>query len=116
MIHFYQYSKCGTCRKAKKFLDEHGVAYKNIDITQTPPSKTILKKALAVYGIKKLFNTSGMEYRKKGIKGKIGSMIEAQALEMLSGNGRLIKRPIVVDGIKVTVGFNEDEFRSIWSG
>ena len=116
MIQFYQYNKCGTCRKAKKFLDENRITYKDIDITQTPPPETVLKKALASYGLKKLFNTSGVEYREKKVKDRIGSMTPAQALDLLSGNGRLVKRPIVVDGDKITVGFNEDEFRSAWGG
>ena len=115
MIHFYQYNKCGTCRKAKKFFEEQKIPYKDIDITQMPPPKNVLKKALAIYGLKKLFNTSGMEYREKKIKDLISTMTDAQALNLLSGNGRLVKRPIVVKGSKITVGFNEDEFKSIWS-
>jgi len=114
MIKYYHYNKCGTCRKAKKFLDEHRIRYQETDITLDPPPKTVLKKALRAKGIKKLFNTSGVEYREKKIKDKIAAMTEAQALELLAGNGRLIKRPIAVDGQRLTVGFDADEYREVW--
>ncbi len=115
MIHIYQYNKCGTCRKAKKFLDDRGIKYKNTDITLNPPPKKILKLAIKEFGIKKLFNTSGVEYREKKIKDKIKDMTEKEALELLSQNGRLVKRPIAYEGDKVSVGFNEEEFNSNWA-
>ena len=115
MITYYQYNKCGTCRKAKKFLNDHDIPYQEIDITLKPPPKTILKKALKAKGIKKLFNTSGVEYREKKIKDRIGTMTEAQALEMLSTSGRLIKRPVAVDGNRLTIGFDPKEYRNIWA-
>lgn len=113
MIEFYHYSKCGTCRKAKKFLDGRNIRYREIDITLDPPPKTILKKALRANGIKKLFNTSGIVYKEMKIKDKIGAMTEAQALELLAANGKLIKRPIAVAGDYIMVGFNPDEYRKI---
>ena len=110
----YSYNKCGTCRKAKKFLDVSGVLYDEIDITETPPPKTVLRRAVQVKGIKKLFNTSGEQYKKLKIKDKVGRMTEAQAITLLSGNGRLVKRPVAVDGSRVTVGFDENEFKEVW--
>ena len=110
----YSYNKCGTCRKAKKFLDASGVLYDEIDITETPPPKTVLRQAIKVKGIKKLFNTSGEQYKKLKIRDKVGRMTEAQAITLLSGNGRLVKRPVAVDGSRVTVGFDENEFREVW--
>jgi arsenate reductase len=110
----YSYNKCGTCRKAKKFLDASGVLYDEIDITETPPPKTVLRQAIKVKGIKKLFNTSGEQYKKLKIKDKVGRMTEAQAITLLSGNGRLVKRPVAVDGSRVTVGFDENEFKEVW--
>jgi len=110
----YSYNKCGTCRKAKKFLDVSGVSYDEVDITETPPPKTVLKQAIKVKGIKKLFNTSGEQYKKLKIKDKVGRMTEAQAITLLSGNGRLVKRPVAVDGSRVTVGFDENEFKEVW--
>ena len=112
---FFSYNKCGTCRKAKKILDAYKVSYDEIDITETPPPKPVLKKAIKLKGMKKLFNTSGEQYKKLRIKDKIGDMTEVQAIELLSSNGRLVKRPIVVDGNRITVGFDEIEYKEVWS-
>ena len=111
---FFSYNKCGTCRKAKKILDAYRVSYDEIDITETPPPKSVLKKANKLKGMKKLFNTSGEQYKKLRIKDKIGDMTEVQAIELLSSNGRLVKRPIVVDGNRITVGFDEIEYKEVW--
>ena len=111
----FSYNKCGTCRKAKKLLDAYKASYDEIDITENPPPKSVLKRAIKAKGIKKLFNTSGEQYKKLGIKDKIGTMTEVQALGLLSGNGRLVKRPIAVDGNQITVGFNESEYKEVWS-
>ena len=112
---FFSYNKCGTCRKAKKILDPYKVSYDEIDITETPPPKSVLKRAIKLKGMKKLFNTSGEQYKKLRIKDKIGDMTEVQAIELLSSNGRLVKRPIVVDGNRITVGFDEIEYKEVWS-
>ena len=112
---FFSYNKCGTCRKAKKILDAYKVSYHEIDITETPPPKSVLKKAIKLKGMKKLFNTSGEQYKKLRIKDKIGNMTEVQVIELLSSNGRLVKRPIVVDGNRITVGFDEIEYKEAWS-
>ena len=112
---FFSYNKCGTCRKAKKILDAYKLSYDEINITETPPSKSVLKKAIKLKGMKKLFNTSGEQYKKLRIKDKIGDMTEVQAIELLSSNGRLVKRPIVVDGNRITVGFDEIEYKEVWS-
>ncbi len=112
---FFSYNKCGTCRKAKKILDAYKLSYDEIDITETPPPKSVLKKTIKARGIKKLFNTSGEQYKKLRIKDKIDAMTEAQAIELLSSNGRLVKRPIAVDGNRITVGFNEIEYKEVWS-
>ena len=87
---FFSYNKCGTCRKAKKILDAYKLSYDEIDITETPPPKSVLKKAIKARGMKKLFNTSGEQYKKLRIKDRIGAMTEAQAIELLSSNGRLV--------------------------
>lgn len=114
-IKFYGYNKCNTCRKAKKVLENACVAFQDFDITETPPPKTVLKKAIKAQGMKKLFNVSGVQYKELNIKDKIKTMTEAQAIDLLAGNGRLIKRPITVDGDRITVGFDESEFTSTWS-
>ena len=110
MLKVYEYKGCGTCKKALKFLEENAIEYKKIAIRETPPTKAELKKMLKSYGgeVKKLFNTSGQDYRAMNIKDKIGTMTETQAIELLSKNGNLVKRPFVVNGHFLTVGFKED--------
>lgn len=109
----YQYPKCGTCRKALKFLDAEGVAYEPRDIVSSPPSKTALRKALQLSGlpVQKLFNTSGQSYRQGGFKEKLKTMSTDQALDQLAADGKLIKRPLVLGDGFVLVGFREPEWR-----
>lgn len=116
MITFYGYKKCATCRKAEKALEAKGIPYTFCDITEAPPSKTALAKILAQSGVplKKLFNTSGEQYKALNIKDKLPTLTEAQALALLAGNGRLIKRPLVTDGAKATVGYDEAVFGKEW--
>ena len=111
----YGYMKCGTCRKAIKWLDAKGVAYDFVDITQNPPKQTELNKALAAgYSIKDLFNKSGGQYRELNMKHKLPLMSDAEAVKLLAGNGYLVKRPICLDGDQVTIGFKEDVFDEVW--
>lgn len=113
---FYWYPKCGTCRKAKKWLDDHHLSYKEIHIVDSPPSKEDLQGLYQKSGLdlKKFFNTSGQKYRELGIKDKIKSATDDELLEILATDGMLIKRPILTDEEKVTVGFKEDEFKEKW--
>jgi len=106
----YQYPNCSTCRKAIKFLEQHGVQYESIDITQQPPSKAELNTMLRSYSgdIRKLFNTSGLQYRELNMKEKLPKMSSDDAIELLSGNGKLIKRPFLVNGDKGIVAFKEE--------
>ena len=114
LMKVYSYSKCGTCRNAIKDLEEKKIKFEVIDITENPPSKKVLKSAVKAKGLQKLFNTSGVQYRELKIKDKLKSMTEAQAIDLLASNGRLIKRPIVVDKDKITIGFNADEYKQVW--
>lgn len=116
MLKFYGYKKCNTCRNAEKALAGLGKAYEFIDITEAPPSQAALKKIIAQSGaeLKKFFNTSGVQYKELNIKDKVGKMSEAQILAMLAGNGRLLKRPLVTDGARSTVGFDEAAFSKAW--
>ena len=118
MLKFYGYKKCGPCRKAEKALQDFGVSYTFIDITETPPSAGVLKKMVAQTGVdlKKFFNTSGVQYRELNIKAQLTQLNDKQILELLAGNGRLIKRPIVTDGENTTVGYNETNFNQVWGG
>ncbi len=112
----YEYAKCSTCRKAQKYLDAKGVDYTLVPIRETPPTRAELKKMLAITGdIKKLFNTSGQDYRALGIKDKLSEMSEAQALDLLASNGNLIKRPFMINGKSGAVGFNQEEWARLVS-
>lgn len=111
----YGYMKCGTCRKAVKWLDKKGIGYDFIDITLNPPKQVELKKVLAAgYELKALFNRSGGQYRALNMKDKLPGMTQAEAIKLLAGNGYLVKRPICLDGDRVTVGFKEDVFEDVW--
>ncbi|MDA3129655.1 arsenate reductase family protein [Aliibacillus thermotolerans] len=113
---YYGYNRCGTCRKAKKWLDENGITYDEYDITKQPPSREELEELYKKSGleIKKFFNTSGKKYRELGLKDKVKSADEEELLDILASDGMLLKRPIVTDGEKVTVGFKEDVFEEVW--
>jgi arsenate reductase len=109
----YQYSKCSTCRKALKFLNEAGIDFQAKDIVASPPSKTALEKARTLAGVplNKLFNTSGQSYRKGGFKEKLKTLSDAEAFAALAADGKLIKRPLVIGDGFALVGFREDEWR-----
>jgi len=113
---FYWYPKCSTCRKAKKWLEKHNVSFKEVHIVETPPSKQELEKLYHLSGLelKKFFNTSGQKYRELGLKDKINSAAEDELLEILASDGMLIKRPLLTDGKKVSLGFKEEEFSQKW--
>ena len=115
-ITFYSYPKCGTCRKAKKWLDEEGASYEEVHLIEAPPSKAELKSYYEKSGldIKKFFNTSGMKYRELGLKDRLPEMSDDEKLDLLASDGMLIKRPLTTDGETVTVGFKESEFEQHW--
>ncbi len=115
-VTFYWYPKCGTCQKAKKWMDESNVQYNAIHIVDETPSKDQLKEMVdrSKLPIKKFFNTSGQKYRELNVKDKLKTMSEEEMLELLASDGMLIKRPIVTDGTKVTVGFKEATFEETW--
>ena len=109
----YQYPKCGTCRKALKFLDATGVEFQMKDIVESPPSKATIRKAYKLSGlpINKLFNTSGQSYRNGRFKEKLKTMSDEEALSALAADGKLIKRPLVLGDGFALIGFREDEWR-----
>lgn len=114
---FIQYPKCGTCRNAKKWLEAEGVEFADRHIVEQPPSKEELRGFLDKSGldIKKFFNTSGNKYKELGLKDKLKTMSVEEQLDLLASDGMLVKRPILVRGDKVTVGFKEEEFRKVLS-
>lgn len=112
---FYQYPKCSTCVKARKFLESNSMEVETINIAEQAPSVDELAAMLASYdgNIKKLFNTSGMQYRDLNMKERLPTMAEDEALELLANNGMLVKRPFLLRKDKQgIVGFKETD----WSG
>lgn len=120
MIKVYEYEKCDTCRKALKFLDAKEVKYQRIPIVDQPPTVPELKKMLGYLkaqggSLKSLFNTSGVQYRELGISDRLkDGMTEAQAIELLSKNGKLVKRPFVLSGQDGRVGFKPEEWKGLF--
>jgi arsenate reductase len=112
----YGYSKCGTCRKAVKWLRDHGHELQEIPIFDKPPTAAQLEKLIAKSGldVRKFFNTSGEVYKEMNLKDRLPAMSRDEMIELLASNGRLIKRPIVTDGKRVTVGFKEETFAEVW--
>lgn len=115
-ITFYWYPKCGTCQKAKQWLENHHIDFNEIHIVENPPSRAQLEEFYKKSGLelKKFFNTSGQKYRELGLKDKVKAASDDELLDILASDGMLIKRPIVTDGNKVTVGFNEEQFKDTW--
>lgn len=116
MLTFYGYPKCSTCRKAAKWLDDHGVAYGSIDITAQPPPAALLRCILQQgdYQLKDLFNRSGEVYRQMNLKGRLPGMTDGEAIDLLAAHGKLVKRPIATDDRRFTVGFDPDRYEQVW--
>lgn len=112
---FLQYPPCSTCKKAKKWLDDHGVAYEARDIKQDNPTQEELRAWQARSGLplKRFFNTSGQLYRSLQLKEKLPAMPEAEQLALLAGDGMLVKRPLAVGEDFVLVGFKEAEWEQM---
>jgi arsenate reductase len=110
----YQYAKCSTCRKALAFLAKHGVEHQPIDIVTQPPSKAELARALKLSGlpVKKLFNTSGQSYREGRFGERLAKMSDAEALDALARDGKLIKRPLILGDDFALVGFDEAAYKA----
>ncbi len=115
-VQLIQYPKCTTCKKAQKWLDENGVAFELIHIVEQTPTKEQLEAFYKLSGLplKKFFNTSGNKYKELGLKDKLAAMSEDEQLSLLASDGMLIKRPIVTDGEKLTLGFKESDFLESW--
>ena len=108
---FYSYPKCSTCRKASKWLEQNNINYQLIDIVKEPPSKKFLELAFIQFSldIKKIFNTRGKSYKSIGID--ILDLTQKKIIELLSNDGKLIKRPfLIINESKLILGFNESEY------
>lgn len=106
----YLHPRCSTCERARRWLVANGVAFTEKDISRTAPSLAELRAMLTALGgeKRKLFNTSGLEYRGQGLAAKLPSMSDAEALALLASNGMLVKRPFVLGPGVAWVGFREE--------
>ena len=109
------YPKCTTCKRAKAWLDEHGITYDERHIAEQNPSYDELKKWYNISGLplKRFFNTSGVLYKSMQLKDKLPNMSKQEQLTLLSTDGMLVKRPIIIDGDTVLVGFRENEWQTL---
>ena len=112
---FIQYPPCSTCQKAKKWLDEHNISYTDRHIKEDKPSYEELKLWYEKSGLplKKFFNTSGLLYKSLNLKDKLPTMTDEEQLQLLSTDGMLVKRPIVVTEDAVLVGFKEAQWQQL---
>ena len=110
---FLEYPKCSTCKKAKKFLDENNISYKDRHIVLNNPTKEELKEWITKSGrdIKTFFNTSGNLYKELNLKDKLNMMNEEEKLKLLASNGMLVKRPLLIKDDIILSGFKEE----LWS-
>jgi arsenate reductase len=115
MILFIQYPPCTTCQKAKKWLDSQGIVYTDRHIKEQNPSYEELKAWYQRSGLplKKFFNTSGLLYKSLNLKDKLPSMSEEEQLRLLSTDGMLVKRPILVTDQGILTGFKEADWANL---
>ena len=112
---FLQYPKCSTCKKAKKWLDENSISYDSRHIVEENPTVEELSEWIEKSGlpIKRFFNTSGIKYREMGLKDRLSEMSEKEQIQLLSTDGMLVKRPIIVDEERVLVGFKDVDWEEL---
>ena len=112
MLIFIEYPKCTTCKRAKAWLDEAGIEYTDRNIKDENPTIDELREWYAKSGLplKRFFNTSGMLYKQMSLKDKLPQMSEEEQLELLSTDGMLVKRPIIINDDAILVGFRQDEW------
>lgn len=110
---FIEYPKCSTCKKAKTWLENNNIDFEDRHIVESVPTKEELKRWIEMSDkeIKSFFNTSGLLYKSMNLKEKLKDMTDEEKIELLSSNGMLIKRPIlVIENKKVLIGFKENEW------
>ncbi len=114
MLKVYCYSRCTTCKKALKWLDEKGISYESIDIKANHPDEETLRRYYALSGLplKRFFNTSGIPYREMELSKKLPDMTEEEQLTLLASDGMLVKRPMVLLEDAVLLGFKEAEWQN----
>lgn len=110
---FIEYPKCSTCKKAKKWLEDNKVKFTDRHIVESVPSKEELNNWIkrSNLDVKKFFNTSGLLYKSMDLKTKLDNMSYDEKIELLSSNGMLIKRPLIINDNFILVGFKENEWK-----
>lgn len=112
----YWYPNCNTSKKAKKWLEDKGFTYKLVHLVEETPTEDEIKEMIKKSDLpaRRFFNTSGKVYRELNMKDKIKDATLDEMVGYLASNGMLIKRPIITDGEKVTVGYKEERLEEIW--
>ena len=112
---FIQYAKCGTCRKAKNWLDEQGINYTDRPIVEQNPTKEELTQwiEMSKLPIKRFFNTSGLVYKALQLKDKLPTLSIDEQIDLLASDGKLIKRPLLVGADYVSVGFKPENWEEV---
>ena len=112
---FVCYPKCSTCKKARKWLEENGIAFDERDIKEENPTRKELVKWHKQSGLplRKFFNTSGMLYRELQLKDKLPNMTEDEMYDLLASDGMLVKRPLLIKDDAVLVGFKQGEWEAL---
>lgn len=113
-LRVYHYPACSTCKKALKFLEEHGLSHERVHIVESPPGEAMLADSVRRSGlaVRAFFNTSGQSYREGGFKDRLPTLSQGEAIAALAADGKLIKRPLLITADRVLVGFREEEWRA----
>ncbi len=117
MLRVYTYARCDTCRRAVKFLRSREIAFAEIPIRETPPTKRELHTMLAAQNgeLRRLFNTSGADYKAMGLSARLPSLTPAEAIDLLAANGNLVKRPFAIGDDTHLAGFDETRWSATLS-
>ena len=115
MIKVYCYSKCTTCKKALKWLDDNKIQYQLIDIKEDHPDEKTIRQLHKKSGLplRKFFNTSGQLYREMELSKKLADMSEDEMYKLLASDGMLVKRPLLITDDAVLTGFKEDDWKAV---
>lgn len=115
---FIEYPKCSTCKKAKKYLDDNKINYNDRHILEETPTYDELNTWINKYNleVKKLFNTSGLKYKELNLKDKLNTLSLEEKIKLLSSDGMLIKRPLLISEDNILIGFKEKEWNKYLKG
>ena len=115
---FIEYSKCSTCKKAKKWLEDNKIEFEDRHIIENNPTEDELKDWIrkSEKEIKKWFNTSGLKYKELNLKDKLSNMTDEEKIKTLASDGILVKRPIFISQKGILIGFKEEEWKRVLKG